>query len=62
MSITDNVIPTQAPRQPDAEQCGYFVMRFMRQIIHEYRPEENTPLRSTVNSFKIFIFAYLKSI
>ena len=61
VSITDYLIQTQAPRQPDSEQCGYFVMRYMRQIIDEFRIVENTPLRLIVNSFNIFIVAYLKS-
>ncbi|XP_074556390.1 uncharacterized protein LOC141812238 isoform X2 [Curcuma longa] len=36
----------QAPRQPDGKQCGYYVMRFMRQIIAEIETIERDGLRS----------------
>ncbi|XP_073034989.1 uncharacterized protein [Primulina eburnea] len=36
----------KAPRQPDAKQCGYYVMRFMRQIIEEISTIERDSLRS----------------
>lgn len=58
VSITDNLIPTQCPRQPDSSQCGHFVMRYMRQIIEEYRNVENTPLRSIVNSLNFFLMHF----
>ncbi|XP_075478727.1 uncharacterized protein LOC142519567 [Primulina tabacum] len=35
----------KAPRQPDAKQCGYYVMRFMRQIIEEIATIERDSLR-----------------
>ncbi|XP_073033704.1 uncharacterized protein [Primulina eburnea] len=36
----------KAPRQTDAKQCGYYVMRFMRQIIEEISTIERDSLRS----------------
>ncbi|XP_073125514.1 uncharacterized protein [Henckelia pumila] len=35
----------QAPRQPDAKQCGYYVLRFMRQIIEKDATIEGDSLR-----------------
>ncbi|XP_042386659.1 uncharacterized protein LOC121978371 [Zingiber officinale] len=36
----------KAPRQPDAKQCGYYVMRFMRQITEEIAMIEGDTLPS----------------
>ncbi|XP_042391708.1 uncharacterized protein LOC121982640 [Zingiber officinale] len=36
----------KAPRQPDAKQCGYYVMRFMRQITKEIAMIEGDTLPS----------------
>ncbi|XP_042374664.1 uncharacterized protein LOC121977885 [Zingiber officinale] len=36
----------KAPRQQDAKQCGYYVMRFMRQIVEEVEIIERDSLPS----------------
>ncbi|XP_073123545.1 uncharacterized protein [Henckelia pumila] len=36
----------QAPRQPDTKQCGYYVMKFMKQITEEVSSIERDSLRS----------------
>ncbi|XP_042391813.1 uncharacterized protein LOC121982831 [Zingiber officinale] len=36
----------KAPRQQDVKQCGYYVMRFMRQIVEEVEIIERDSLRS----------------
>ncbi|XP_075524110.1 uncharacterized protein LOC142556534 isoform X3 [Primulina tabacum] len=36
----------KAPKQPDAKQCGYYVMRFMTQITEEVVTLEGDSLRS----------------
>ncbi|XP_075524108.1 uncharacterized protein LOC142556534 isoform X2 [Primulina tabacum] len=38
----------KAPKQPDAKQCGYYVMRFMTQITEEVVTLEGDSLRSIV--------------
>ncbi|XP_042386543.1 uncharacterized protein LOC121978236 [Zingiber officinale] len=38
----------KAPRQPDAKQCGYYVMRFMRQITEEITMIEGDTLPSII--------------
>ncbi|XP_074588609.1 uncharacterized protein LOC141844458 [Curcuma longa] len=40
----------QAPQQPDGKQCGYYVMRFMRQIIAEIETIERDGLQSIFNA------------
>ncbi|XP_073159066.1 uncharacterized protein [Henckelia pumila] len=35
-----------APRQPDMKQCGYYVMRYMRQITEKVETIEGDALRS----------------
>ncbi|KAL8486949.1 hypothetical protein ACS0TY_023586 [Phlomoides rotata] len=38
-----NVI--KVPKQPDAKQCGFYVLRYMRQIV-EYEEEDTRSLQS----------------
>ncbi|XP_073037127.1 uncharacterized protein, partial [Primulina eburnea] len=38
----------KAPKQPGAKQCGYYVMRFIRQITEEVTTLEGDSLRSIV--------------
>ncbi|XP_073316745.1 uncharacterized protein [Primulina huaijiensis] len=44
-----------APKQPDAKQCGYYVMRFMRQITEEVATFEGDSLRSIFTKTEYFM-------
>ncbi|XP_073033836.1 uncharacterized protein [Primulina eburnea] len=44
----------KSPRQPDAKQYGYYVMRFMRQIIEEIATIERDSLRSIAKLYCFF--------
>ncbi|XP_073133541.1 uncharacterized protein [Henckelia pumila] len=47
----------KGPRQPDAKQCGYYVMRFMKDIIKENVNSEKHSLSAIKDSvfFKLFL-------
>ncbi|KAH6782299.1 hypothetical protein C2S51_007592, partial [Perilla frutescens var. frutescens] len=36
----------KGPRQPDNKQCGYYVMRYMREIVQEFKANDVNSIRS----------------
>lgn len=50
----------QCPKQPGGVECGYYVMRYMKDIIEDTNLEFESTVKSNPNDLHVqYIFAYI---
>ncbi|XP_057769068.1 uncharacterized protein LOC130989148 isoform X2 [Salvia miltiorrhiza] len=47
----------KAPKQPGGTECGFFVMRYMKEIVQGFEKDANISLPSLLNAYK-YILSY----